>query len=115
MICPRSRDFQEWDQSGQSEDRCHSQASHTQICVRSFLGHARFYRRFIKDFSKTARPLTNILAKDVPFIFNDGCLTTWEKLKIELISAPIISLPDWSKPFEIMCGAFDFIIGAVLG
>jgi len=80
-----------------------------------FLEHASFYRRFIKDFSKTARPLTNLLAKDVSFTFDDECINSWEKLKKELIFAPIISAPDWSKPFEIMCGASDFAIGAVLG
>ena len=42
-------------------------------------------------------------------------LKAWEKLKNELISAPIISAPDWSKPFEIMCDASDFAIGAILG
>ena len=42
--------------------------------IRSFLGHASFYRRLIKEFSKIARPLTNLLAKDVPFYFDDGCL-----------------------------------------
>jgi len=78
------------------------------------LGYARFYRRFIKDFSKIGRPLT-ILAKDMPFILNDGFLTTREKLKMELISTPIISSLDWSKPFEIMCDAFDFAIGDILG
>jgi len=83
--------------------------------IRSFLGHARFYRRFIKDFRKITKPLTNLLAKDMLFIFYDGCLTTWDKLKIEVISASIISTPDWSKPFEIMCDAFDFTIGAILG
>ena len=77
--------------------------------------HAGFYRRFIKDFSKIARPLTNLLAKDVPFSFDDKCSSAWEKLKFELISAPIISPPYWSKPFEIMCDASDFAIGAVLG
>jgi len=82
--------------------------------IRSFLGHAGFYRRFIKDFSKIARPLISLLAKDVPFIFDDECLNAGEKLKMELISAPIISAPDWSKPFEIMCDASDFFIGAVL-
>ena len=45
--------------------------------IRSFLGHAGFYHRFIKDFSKIARPLTNLLAKDVPFIFDDKCLSAW--------------------------------------
>jgi len=83
--------------------------------IRSFLGHVRFYRRFIKNFNKIARPLTNFLAKDVAFIFDDRCLTVWEKLKMELISAPIISALDWSKPFEIMCNASDFAIGTVLG
>jgi len=82
--------------------------------IRSFLGHTGFYRRFIRDFSKIARPLTNLLAKDVPFVFDDKCLIAWEKLKLELISAPIISPSDWSKPFEIMCDASDFAIGAVL-
>jgi len=49
--------------------------------IRSFLGHACFYRKFIKEFSKIARLLTNVLAKDVPFHFDDGCLKAWEKLK----------------------------------
>ena len=61
--------------------------------IRSFLGHAGFYRRFIKDFSKIARPLTNLLAKDVSFTFDTECMNSWEKLKRELISAPIISAP----------------------
>jgi len=66
-------------------------------CVKdilSFLGHAGFYRRFIKNFSKITRPLTNLLVKDVPFTFDDKCLNSWEKLKKELISAPIISAPN---------------------
>ncbi|KAJ9542313.1 hypothetical protein OSB04_028819 [Centaurea solstitialis] len=83
--------------------------------VRSFLGHAGFYRRFIKDFSKIARPLTELLAKDTPFSFNDSCLEAFEKLKKELTSAPIIQPPDWTLPFELMCDANDFAIGAVLG
>jgi len=83
--------------------------------IRSFLGHTGLYRRFIKNFSKIARPLTNMLAKDVSFTFDDECINSWEKFKKELISAPIISAPDWSKPFEIMCDASDFAIGAVLG
>ena len=60
--------------------------------IRSFLGHAGFYRRFIKDFSKIARPLTNMLAKDVSFTFDAECMNSWEKLKRELISAPIYLL-----------------------
>jgi len=49
--------------------------------IRSFLGHAGFYRKFIKEFSKIARPLTNLLGKDVPFYFDNGCLQACEELK----------------------------------
>ena len=83
--------------------------------IRSFLGHAGFYRRFIQGFSNIARPLTNLLGKDVPFIFDEECQKSWKELKCRLVSAPIISAPDWTKPFEIMCDASDFAIGAVLG
>ena len=58
-------------------------------CIRSFLGHAGFYRRFIKDFSKISRPLTSLLQKDIPFVFDDDCLEAFETLKKTLISAPI--------------------------
>ena len=58
--------------------------------ITSFLRHVGFYRRFIKNFSKIARPLTNLLAKDVPFDFNEVCFKSWEKLKQDLLSAPII-------------------------
>jgi len=83
--------------------------------IRSFLGHAGFYRRFIKDFSQIARPLTDLLAKDAPFEFTDECLKAFHILKSALVLAPIIQPPDWSLPFEIMCDARDFAIGAVLG
>ena len=62
-----------------------------------------------------ARPLTNLLAKDVPFDFNDECFKSWGELKQEFISAPIISASDWAQLFEIMCDASDFAIGVVLG
>ena len=58
--------------------------------IHSFLGHAGFYCCFIKDFSHIARPLTNLLAKDVPFEFDDACLKSFKILKKALISAPII-------------------------
>jgi hypothetical protein len=83
--------------------------------LRSFLGHAGFYRRFIKDFSKIAKPLTHILQKDVAFNFDEKCLAAFWTLKSALVSAPIIQPPDWSQPFEIMCDASDYAIGAVLG
>ena len=83
--------------------------------IRSFLGHAGLYRRFIKDFSHIARPLSRLLAKDVKFIFNEECHEAFTILKSSLSSSPIIQAPDYSLPFEIMCDASDFAIGAVLG
>ena len=83
--------------------------------IRSFLGHAGFYRRFIKDFSKISRPLTNLLQKDVPFVFDEDCEEAFEILKKALITAPIVQPPDWNLPFEIMCDASDYAVGAVLG
>ena len=83
--------------------------------IHSFLGHAGFYRRFIKDFSQIARPLTSLLAKDAPFIFNKKCHEAFQILKKALIIAPIIQPPDWKLPFEIMCDASNFAVGAVLG
>jgi hypothetical protein len=83
--------------------------------IRSFLGHAGFYCRFIKDFSHIARPLINLSAKDVPFKFDDACLKAFETLKKALTSTLIIQPPDWSLPFEIMCDASDYAVGVVLG
>nr|GEZ64945.1 reverse transcriptase domain-containing protein [Tanacetum cinerariifolium] len=83
--------------------------------IRSFLGHAGFYRRFIKDFSKIARPMTRLLEKDIPFIFSKECVEAFQTLKIKLTEAPILIAPEWDMPFELMCDASDFAIGAVLG
>ncbi|PIN07717.1 DNA-directed DNA polymerase [Handroanthus impetiginosus] len=83
--------------------------------VRSFLGHAGFYRCFIKDFSKISKSLCNLLEKDIPFKFNDACHDAFNDLKGRLISASIITVPNWSFPFELMCDASDFAIGTVLG
>ncbi|XP_022024976.1 uncharacterized protein LOC110925329 [Helianthus annuus] len=83
--------------------------------VRSFLGHAGFYRRFIKGFSVITKPLCNLLLKDVPFVFDEKCLKAFNNLKQQLFEAPILQSPDWSLPFEIMCDASDYAAGAVLG
>ena len=83
--------------------------------VRSFLGHAGFYRRFIKDFSKIARPLCRLLEKDTRFNFDDSCRAAFEEIKIKLVQAPIMAAPDWDQGFEIMCDANDFAMGAALG
>ncbi|KAK1406558.1 hypothetical protein QVD17_41984 [Tagetes erecta] len=83
--------------------------------IRSFLGHAGFYRRFIKDFSKIARPMTKLLEKDAPFAFDESCVRAFEVLKDKLVNAPIMVAPDWTLPFELMCDASDYAVGAVLG
>ncbi|GJX52378.1 reverse transcriptase domain-containing protein [Tanacetum coccineum] len=83
--------------------------------VRSFLGHAGFYRRFIQDFSKIARPMTHLLEKETPFVFSKDCIDAFQTLKKKLTKAPILVVPDWNLPFELMCDASDFAIGAVLG
>ncbi|KAJ0954149.1 putative nucleotidyltransferase, Ribonuclease H [Helianthus annuus] len=83
--------------------------------VRSFLGHAGFYRRFIKNFSVITKPLCNLLLKDVPFVFDKHCKRSFETLKQKLVEAPILQSPNWSLPFEIMCDASDYAVGAVLG
>ncbi|GJR62879.1 reverse transcriptase domain-containing protein [Tanacetum coccineum] len=89
---------------------------HTNIKgVRSFLGHAGFYQRFIKDFLKIARPLTKLVEKDTPFEFNGECQKAFESLKEKLTCAPVIVSLNWNLPFELMCDASDFAIGVVLG
>ncbi|GJV86320.1 reverse transcriptase domain-containing protein [Tanacetum coccineum] len=83
--------------------------------IQSFLGHAGFYRRFIKDFSKISRPMTHLLEKNTPFIFSEDCILAFQTLKKKLTEAPILIAPNWDQPFEIMCDASDYAIGAVLG
>ena len=83
--------------------------------IRSFLGHTGFYRHFIKDFSHIAKSLSNLLVQGTPFEFDSQCLHAFSVLKDKLVSAPIVVAPDWSFPFELMCDASEFAIGAVLG
>ena len=83
--------------------------------VRQFLGHAGFYRRFIKDFSKLARPMCALLAKDAKFKWDENCQHCFEELKRLLTSAPIVRRPNWELPFEVMCDASDQAMGAILG
>nr|GEX93378.1 hypothetical protein [Tanacetum cinerariifolium] len=80
--------------------------------IRSFLGHAGFYQRFIKDFSKIAWPMTRLLEKDTPILFSKECVEAFQTLKRKLTEAPILIAPDWDLPFELMCDASDFAIGA---
>nr|GFA46540.1 reverse transcriptase domain-containing protein [Tanacetum cinerariifolium] len=83
--------------------------------IRMFLGHAGFYHRFIQDFSKIAQPMTSLLEKETSFFFSKECIESFNKLKKKLTEAPILVAPDWDLPFEIMCDASNFVVGAVLG
>ena len=83
--------------------------------VRQFLGHAGFYRRFIKDFSKIAKPLYKLLEKDAKFAWDEDCQRSFEELKTYLTTTPIVRAPNWQLPFEVMCDASDLAIGSVRG
>ncbi|GKA66393.1 reverse transcriptase domain-containing protein [Tanacetum coccineum] len=79
--------------------------------IRIFLGHAGFYRRFIKDFSQIARPMTQLLVKDASSNFSEECIQALDTLNLELTQALIMIKPNWSLPFKIMCDAkFDIEI-----
>ena len=84
--------------------------------IMSFLGHAGFYKRFIiQDFSKIARPLCRLLENDAKFEFDGTCSSAFKEIKAKLVISPIITIPDWSKKFEIMCDASDYSMEVVLG
>nr|GEZ67513.1 hypothetical protein [Tanacetum cinerariifolium] len=83
--------------------------------VRSFLGHVGFYRRFIQDFSKISRLMTHLLEKNTLFIFSEDYIKAFQMLKKKLTADPILIALNWDLPFELMCDACDFAIGAVLG
>eukprot|EP00253_Pinus_taeda_P005173 PITA_05173 len=83
--------------------------------VRSFLGLAGYYRRFIKDFSKLASPFFGLLAKDVEFKWSDECQRALNELKDKLVSTPILRGPNWALPFHIHTDASNKAIGAALG
>ncbi|XP_022846303.1 uncharacterized protein LOC111369052 [Olea europaea var. sylvestris] len=78
--------------------------------IRSFLGHAGFYRRFIKDFSKVPKPICDLLEKDTTFVFDAGYLRAFETIKEKLVTAPVMVVPDWNQSFEVMCDASDYVV-----
>jgi hypothetical protein len=82
--------------------------------IRSFLGHAGFYRGFIKSFYKVARVLINHLQKDAHFNFDESCFTSFTTLKQALLNAPIIKPTNWRKSFDLFCEASNEVVGAVL-
>ena len=82
--------------------------------VRSFLGLAGYYRRFIEGFSRISRPLTQLLKKDKPFEWTYKCEESFQELKTKLTTAPVLVLPDTGKDFQIYCDASRQGTGCVL-
>ena len=82
--------------------------------VRSFMGLAGYYRRFILDFSKIATPITRLTGKDVPFVWSEACQQAFDELKTRLTSAPVLTLPDRTGDYEVFCDASGMGLGCVL-
>ncbi|KAL0560316.1 hypothetical protein IC582_000717 [Cucumis melo] len=82
--------------------------------VRSFLGLAGYYRRFIEDFSRLALPLTALTRKNVKFEWSDKCEQSFQELKKRLVTAPILALPVTGKDYVIYCDASRLGLGCVL-
>ena len=82
--------------------------------IRSFLGLAGYYRRFIKGFSHISLPLTKLTRKDAPFVWMMDCEKSFQELKEKLTSTPVLVLPDPSGPFEVYCDAPGRDLGCVL-
>ncbi|KAK1683988.1 hypothetical protein QYE76_044836 [Lolium multiflorum] len=90
------------------------QAPTTQTEVRAFLGLAGYYRRFVEGFSSIARPMTQLLKKDKKFEWTDKCEESFQQLKSRLTTAPILIMPDITKPFDVYCDASKTGLGCVL-
>ena len=82
--------------------------------MRSFLGLAGYYRRFVPDFSKIAKPMTELLKKGVKFVWDDKCEQTFQTLRMLLMSAPVLAQPDITRPFDVYCDASGTGLGCVL-
>ncbi|WVZ75838.1 hypothetical protein U9M48_023863 [Paspalum notatum var. saurae] len=80
----------------------------------SFLSLAGYYRRFIKDFSKTAKPMTSLTKKNVKYVWSPNCEEAFQTLKKLLTSAPVLAQPDVTKPFDVYCDASVNGLGCVL-
>jgi hypothetical protein len=82
--------------------------------IRSFLGLAGYYRRFILDFSRIAKPMTELLKKGVKFVWSEECDKAFHTLREYLTSSPVLTQPDMSEPFEVFCDASGTGLGCVL-
>jgi hypothetical protein len=80
--------------------------------VRAFLGLAGYYRKFFEGFSSIARPMTQLLKKDKKFEWTEKCEQSFQELKKRLVSAPILTMPDITKSFDIYCDASKLGLGS---
>ena len=80
----------------------------------SFLGLANYYRRFVQSYSKIATPLTNLLSAEREFVWTDSQWTAFKALKLALITAPVLVIPDTTLPFQIQTDSSDYALGAAL-
>jgi hypothetical protein len=90
------------------------EAPTTQTEVRSFLGLAGYYRKYVEGFSSIARPMTQLLKKDKKFEWTPKCEECFQELKKRLVTAPILTMPDITKSFDIYCDASKLGLGCVL-
>jgi hypothetical protein len=82
--------------------------------VRGFLGMAGYYRRFIEGFSKIAGPMTKLLKKNIPFIWDEKCEKSFQELKDKLTLAPVLAVPEPGKDSTVYCDASKHGLGCVL-
>lgn len=82
--------------------------------VRSFLGLANYFRKFIRAYSNMVAPLTNLTRKDTLFAWSASCQVAFDRVKEALTNAPVLRVPDVSRPFEVICDASGIGLGAVL-
>jgi hypothetical protein len=82
--------------------------------IRSFLGLAGYYRRFIPNFSRLAKPMTELLKEGVKFVWSEACEKAFHTLRQHLTSALVLAQPDNSKPFEVFCDASGTGLSCVL-
>ena len=82
--------------------------------IRIFLGHTRYYRKFIRHYSNITYPMKELLRIDVPYHWTEECQHSFELLKRKLVKAPILKFPDWSKKFHVHIDASSLAVGAIL-
>src|SRR3954469_15757825 len=82
--------------------------------IRSFLGLTGYYRSFIENFSKLAKPMTELLKKENKFDWSEECETSFQELKKRLVTAPVLCLPDIHNDFHVYCDASRRGLGCVL-